>query len=187
MDVLTLISNDTVFIKLQQCSNLNPEQNSFLQDILKNSTTILIGLIAGMIALYQVKSNVISSARIKWIDELRSNLSELYSITLETVINNVNARIGKTDEIKTIYYDKYITCLSRFLILSNKVKMHLNSNEDKHHRIELLIDEIVDLFDSNNIDSINKGLIENKLKEIVKISKQIFREEWKRSKKILNI
>jgi hypothetical protein len=35
-----------------------------------NLVTILIALIAGLVALYQVKSNVISEARIKWMESL---------------------------------------------------------------------------------------------------------------------
>lgn len=68
-----------------------------MSDILiPNSVTILIALIAGMVALHQVKLNVISAARVKWVEDLRETLS-LYISEIEIA---TNARLDLIDERK---------------------------------------------------------------------------------------
>ena len=59
--------------------------SELLNSIIENSITIIIALIAGIIALYQVKSNIVSSTRINWIENLRLSISEYNDATLDQV------------------------------------------------------------------------------------------------------
>jgi hypothetical protein len=186
IDTVQVVANDTLFIKIHQCCIPSTEQSSIFQDVLRNGITIVIALLAGMIALFQVKSNVISSARIKWMDELRMNLSEFYDAAMDTSLNYTNAFQTKGNA-QDDYYEKYSQNHSKFNILSNKIKMLLDSDQDKHQQVEILIEEIDTMLCARNIKHTDQLLIEEKLKGIVKISKEIFRLEWKRSKKIFKL
>lgn len=159
-------------------------------DFFKNALTILLALIAGLITLYQMKSNIISSSRIRWIEELKELLSKLYSETLKAHNahrNCINA--GKTEEKEEFnaQYENYSNYLSNFNSISNKIKMHLNSNEPAHRNIENIIDRIDMKLSSDQILNFDQKNIENDLKEIVLNSKIIFKEEWDKSKKIFKI
>jgi hypothetical protein len=160
------------------------------KDLWRNLPTILIALIAGFIALYQMKLNIISSARIRWIEDLRDSLSKLYPAAIDTVVSAENYRNAKASNNQTDfnqYYSEYSVHISNFNILSNKIKMQLNSNEAEHKYIEDLIDKIDFKLDTKNIENITAQDIENDLKLIVSYSKKIFKKEWDKSKRIFKI
>ncbi len=168
----------------QLCENIET-CGSIWSGIIENGITILIALIAGSVALFQVKSNIISSARIKWIESLRTSISELYETSLATALIQVNRKM--TNENSDENYNKYVNAHSKFFILSNKIKMQLNLKEDEHKQLENLIDKVELLLDPKNKDSIDQDIVESELKEIVKISRKIFKKEWNKSKRVFRI
>lgn len=196
-------------ILLPQTSKDEKNKTSFeWNDLLKNCITIFIALIAGFIALYQMKLNLISSARIRWIEDLKTALSDLYPAVLNTAVTSENHKAAKEknnetntvqhnngtsanqtdkDNNATQYYSEYIGHLSAFNALSNKIKMQLNSNEIEHKIIEDIIDKIDMKLDYKNIDNISLHDIESDLKQIVTYSKIVFKKEWKKSKRIFKI
>lgn len=180
------IANDTLVIKIQHCTTSSGGQSTILEYVLKNGITIVIALIAGLIAIYQVKSNVISNARIKWMDDLRANLSSYYSLVLETISHYINMNLVE-GEIDGLDYDKYILCHSRLNMLANKIKMQLDSERTYQMQIEALIDEIDSMMNGKVMNNTKQEELEAKLKSIVVISKKIFKEEWKRSKKVFKL
>ncbi|MES2656064.1 MAG: hypothetical protein V4620_10775 [Bacteroidota bacterium] len=190
----TLIKYDTSTItKIQHLISLN-ESNSGTSQLITNIVTILIGLIAGIIALYQVKSNIISSARINWIENLRESISSYCSevTNCATIIANMhNSCKGKTGEDldKTIleYYSIYYDSANKSYKLGTKVFLYLNSKEKNHKEIEDLIYEISDHLHNRPMAELNRDKLEKDLNEIVKISKTIFKKEWDKSKKIFRI
>jgi hypothetical protein len=158
-------------------------ESAFSDRILENSITILIALIAGMVALYQVKSNIVSSARIKWIEELRHEISQLYNDSLGTILY-----WGIYNESKeNVDYDKYDLAHSNFFILSNRIKMKININEEKHKELDQIIMEVAQMLEPEEIEKYKQEDIEIKLKKIVIISREIFKKEWDRSKRIFKI
>ena len=58
-------------------------------------TNILIAFIAGTVALMQVKGNIISRERIKWIEDLRELLSDFVTQLneLKTKLQDLNTKI----------------------------------------------------------------------------------------------
>jgi hypothetical protein len=157
--------------------------SSLSDKLLENSITIIIALMAGLVALYQVKSNIVSSARIKWIEELRQEISQLYNESLGTILywgTYANSRINQD-------YEKYDSAHSNFFILSNRIKMKLNISESDHKKLNDQIEKIEKMLDPENIEKYKQEDIEIILKEIVELSRQIFKTEWDKSKKIFKI
>lgn len=169
----------------------NLEEDNFeWNDFFKNFLTIILALIAGFIALYQMKSNIIASARIHWIEDLRDSLSKLYPAALDTVIsatNYRNAKISIDKRESDKYYKEYCIHISNFNALSNKIIMQLNSNEPEHKILEDIIIIIDSKIDTANIDNITAQDIEGDLKLVVSYSKIIFKKEWDKSKKLFEI
>lgn len=158
--------------------------------------TIFLALVAAFIALYQAKSNIISKARVNWIENLRESIS---SYCVE--ISNVGSLLSVTEFEAPSYKDKsreetlkhgieryslYLEASNRADRLGNKVILFLNSEEPDHKRIEYLITEL-----QNNIEKtdgeIRKNKVDESTKEIISLSKIIFKREWKKSKKIFRI
>lgn len=159
-------------------------------ELYKNLITIFLGLVAGFIALYQMKSNIISSARIRWIEDLRDSLSKFYPVCLDVIIwhsNFMHAKKTGTQEVIDSNYAEYDRHQTTFNALSNKIKMQLNSKEDEHRKIEEIIDLIDSKITTENIQETDQLEVELLLKEIVILSKKIFKKEWDKSKKLFKI
>lgn len=165
--------------------NQFPSETSVGEKILENSLTIIIALMAGLVALYQVKSNIVSTARIKWIETLKEDISNLYNCALSAVFF-FTENINKNDND---LYHKYLEAHSKFYILSNKIKMQLNITETKHNDLNTLLDEIDAMLDggTGQLKNITQEQVEKKLRDIVIISRDIFKIEWEKSKKIFKI
>ena len=186
IETVHLITNDTLVIKVQQVASSGGSKSSILDYVLKNGITIVLALIAGMIALYQVKSNVISTARIKWMENLRISLSELCDCAAKTYVNNSNFKKGEKGD-KYNDYDKYLESYSKFNIQWSKVKLLLDSNNTYHSKIESLLDKVSSMLNVTNIDTTKQRDLTDVLSELIKLSKLVFREEWKRSKKVFKL
>lgn len=113
--------------------------------LLTNLATILIALFAGHIALYQVKSNVISVARIKWIKNLRKTLSqyccELENCSLAKLYLDDERKDKSGTEIEAAlnkFYFTYSQSAKEVLKLQSKIFLYLNSQNPQHKRIEEL-------------------------------------------------
>lgn len=159
-------------------------------DLLKNGLTILLVFIAGFFTLYQIKANIISSARIRWIEDLRDTLSKLYSVTLN-IVNSFECHIIASkyeDKVQSEkHYFDYTQNMATFNSLSNKARMQLNSKELEHKAIEEILEVIDKKIEGENIKLTTGNEIESYLREIVFQSKIIFKKEWDKSKKIFKI
>lgn len=160
--------------------------------LITNSVTIFIALIAGMIALYQVKSNIIASSRINWIENLRETISS-YCMEIENCclakINLHDERKGKTglelEKVLDKFYQPYVESSREVDKLSKKALLYLNSKEDVHKKIEDLINQNINLVHDKKND--NRNEIQKNIIEIINLSKKVFKIEWEKSKKIFKI
>ncbi|SMG30827.1 hypothetical protein SAMN05661096_02010 [Marivirga sericea] len=162
--------------------------------LISNSITILIALIAALIALYQVKSNIISSSRITWIENLRTAISEYVAEVNDCaiIICNVHFKClqrdqGEIDEIIEEYYPLYIIASRKIDKLGSKVLLYLNSDETNHKKIEDIITGIDKQLHKDKMSDLDEKKIEDDIKEILKSAKLIFKTEWAKSKKIFKI
>lgn len=153
---------------------------------------VFIAFIAGMVALYQVKSNVISAARIKWMENLREILC-LYCSELETCsvakldLEDISKdKTGKDlDDVLDKFYYPYSNSAKELLKLQSKAFLYLDSKKPEHKKIEELIRKNSLLVHDRNING--RKEIQKNLEEIIIISKTIFEVEWKRSRKLFKI
>lgn len=187
-----ILSRDTLLCLSNEIENsYNGIDNN---QIIPNLITILLAFIAAFIALFQVKSNVISSSRIKWIEDLRTTLSEYtaeVNLCTSIILNmrNESLKVSKENRDKTIreFYPNYIESSRKIDSLGNKVLLHLNSDKLPHKIIEKNIAAIYDQLHKNMMVSLNQDLIEFEIAEIIKNAKIIFKTEWEKSKKIYNL
>jgi hypothetical protein len=183
---INTVVNDTL-VHVSNFTNYQmPKEDSF------NWLTILLALIAGLIALYQVKSNVISSARITWIENLRLTLSEYCVVVIDTATLKEKYQILIDNKEKEKKFDEKFEELksdvfnnnSKMHKLGKKALLYLNSSNPNHKEIETSINEIFKHLNEKEIKNINIKLLEEKTDIIISTSKQVFREEWKKSKRL---
>ena len=145
-----------------------------------------------MIALHQVKLNVISAARVKWVEDLRETLS-LYICEIEIVTNArldlMDKRKGKSrkelDYVLNKSYNPYLNASKEVKKLQSKILLYLDSENTQHKKIEELLHLNSILFHKTPRD--NRDEIRRNITEIVKISKSIFKVEWEKFKGLLKI
>lgn len=87
------------------------------------------------------------------------------------------------DEDYQIYHKTYNECMKS----AYKAKMYLNPAEEKHEQVVKLIDKIIDILDNTNISQIDTKQVQKDIDKIIETSKQIFKEEWVKSKKLFKI
>jgi hypothetical protein len=156
------------------------------ETLITNSVTIFIALIAAMVALHQVKLNVISAARIKWIEDLRETLS-LYCCEIEIATNAkldlVDERKGKSgnelEEVLDKFYNPYVNASKEVQKLQSKIYLYLDSENPQHKKIEELLRLNSILLHKAPGD--NRNEMRNNIVEITKIAKVIFKVEWRKS------
>ena len=134
--------------------------------------SIIVAFIAGILALFQVRTNIISASRIRWINEFRERLSE-YAVELTKGLlfyyNHINEMKNQGLEIfskQDDNYLKYIESVHNLSKVSFIIDLYLDSKNNQLHK---------DL--KNKISDINKSIKEffrKKPSEIIEIDK--FRE-----------
>lgn len=179
-------TNDTI-LKIINLHNTSNNDNYFNLNLL---IPIIVAFIGGVVTLMQVRGNTISNARIEWIENLRSTIAE-FCIFSEKVIMQISNMDFKSKQLhKRFYggfikdYSDYLNYSSEAIKFSRKIKLYLNAKEDKHRKIEILLDEI----DENSSNCFTKYddkyeiIIKEALTEIILLSKDIIKEEWEKSK-----
>ncbi len=153
--------------------------------------TLFAAGIAGWVALYQVKLNVLSSASINWMDNLRNSISEYCALTGDILIaiKNLQSNVNKYGsnnypEFRSDY-DKYANLCSRHAIQRNKVFLYLNSENEFHKKIENTIDIVNNILANNKIENIVNSEIMNYQNDIVALAKLVFKHEWQKAKKVI--
>jgi len=160
--------------------------------LITNAVTIIIALLAGIVALHQVKLNIVSDARIKWIENLRDALSqyctELDKCSLRKA-NFFDERIGKTgqdfENALSKFYQPFSDSANEVLRLQSKVILYLDSNDQQQKQIEDLLRQNSLLLHDKDEYHIEK--IRSNIEQIICVSKDIFNSEWKKSKRIFKI
>jgi CRISPR/Cas system CSM-associated protein Csm2 small subunit len=146
---------------------------------------ILLTLLAGSIALLQVKGNNISAARVEWVEHLRVAASELIS---EVEILNEQLR-----EVKEFIAEKKIkqsenafrkatSDTKKLRALLYKVKLYLSPEDPKHKQLDQKLDEYTRVFveDYDQIDNLEK--LETLSDSFVAMMKSVLKEAWEDAK-----
>ena len=192
------IINDSIILKDSIYTfnhNISLAGNSDDSGLTNNVITISLALVAAVIALYQVKSNIISSARITWIENLRETISN-YTVEVSksaTILKNIidQCKDKEQSEVTRILdneYPKYLASNTASEILAKKVFLYLNSQEKEHLEIEALIKKTsLHLSELPKTKELDRDEIEANIEQIIKISKGILKKEWNKSKRIFKL
>lgn len=187
IDILSILQ-DTLVVTL-------PEQKPENSQLTTNILTIGLALVAAFIALYQVKLNIISSARIRWIENLKENISE-YCVIIEQIRIHKHYTVyhlSKTsdsdikEKISEESYKEYTLKSAQLDILKNKILLNLNSDESLHKNIEAILNRLANITHSTNVSDEYDSEVGNLIDRLIEESKEVFKTEWKKTKRIFKI
>lgn len=157
--------------------------NNFFLEIIKIVVAVFLALIAAFFTLLQVKSNVISSSRIRWIESFKNDISEYTASVKESYTNHKNYNLNGLSKIdKDFFYKEYSKAHTNSLILSSRIFLNLNIEENLHKNLEAILENIIDM--TGSMEKINEEELNQKLIDLIDKSKIIFKLEWEKSKKI---
>lgn len=150
---------------------------------------ILLALFAGFVALTQVKSNIISSSRVKWVEDLRNILS-LYCSELE---NCSKLKLDLNDEVKNWndendqyikekFYDPYARSANEVLQLQSKIFLYLNPDNPAHKEILELLRLNSVLVHEKYVD--HRQAIQENIQKIISLAQHLFETEMEKAKKL---
>jgi hypothetical protein len=161
---------------------------------------LLVVTVAGFFALSQIKSNNITNARIKWLENLKQVLTDFISesssfqfkegISIGISKNNPKA---ETSEYAQSFLNKITeSTIDHLKIIESKhdlIKLNLNPKEILHQKLEILLDEYMEMF--NQIPSQNKindyTVLIRKMSAhshtIILLARYIMKLEWEKTKR----
>jgi len=160
---------------------------------------IFVVFIAGFFALHQIRSNNITNARIKWLDNLKLSVADFFSeatglLMKEGVARAINLRRQNepNKEQHQLDYDKMNHSVMEHLqaieLKYSLLKLNLNPKEKLHVNFEKLLESFMDLI--NKIPDISDNEFRSLLHEIticnsklIEISRYVIKLEWERTKR----
>ncbi|MCG9791026.1 hypothetical protein [Flavobacterium algicola] len=170
--------------------NRIPWSEFFSITVLKAGFTVFLALIGGLIALYQVKANVISSARIKWIEEFKTNIAEYTSMTNEVIFSFREHFESKDLDHRSLYHQKYMDVSHKVAIVRGKIYLNLNLDEKPYKSICNIMTNIEKLTLHTNLENIcqeeNYDEISDLFNDLNSATFKAMKIEWEKSKKLIN-
>jgi hypothetical protein len=165
-----------------------PSVTFFSPTVLKAGFAVFLALIGGLIALFQVKANVISTARIKWIEEFKTNIAEYSAISNEMIFSYREHNESKDKDRANLYYQKYMECIHKSMIVRGKIYMNLNLKKPLYKEISEIVKRIEVLNDHKNLEFIckeeNYPKISSEFDTLNLVTHQAMKVEWDKSKKM---
>ncbi|WP_204346682.1 hypothetical protein [Psychroserpens algicola] len=153
---------------------------------LSYAVPIVLGLLAGLIALYQVKLNNITSAKIEWVRKF-SDVSSHYLMNIDSsAVELTNyIHLNKKEADQTDKSDEYNDCYKKYCAATDlasqyyfQVKLLFYKNTREFQHLETLLDELDNLYgEVKNKEDINS--LRAKMREFILSAQQILAEEWK--------
>ena len=149
---------------------------------------ILVAFLAGLLALLQVKANIISTARIEWTQSLRGNLScflseaKVLNVNLKIVVKHLdNGEKGKAQK----HYEESLENFKKTHEYGIQIKLFLNNQKENEHRE--LQDLVKKYFKNVDIDSCDFELdkiniLEELQDQIIENSQKILKQAWEDAK-----
>ena len=185
----TMYSNENDSLLTQQ--DLKKSEERILKSTNENPIwqyliPIFVAFMAGILTLFQIKSNTFSAARIKWTENLRSSISEYIAISYTVSFylhNTVKADSENATEIGDQNMKMASSETQKLNQVGNRIRLYLNSNEELHKILEDLLDQFeesqYEILRSKSDRTEDQLRIE---KEIISISKSILKESWEHAK-----
>lgn len=163
----------------------------FSPTVLKAAFAVFLALIGGLIALYQVKANVISSARIKWIEDFKTNIAEYSSTTNSLIFNFREFDDPKNGDARRVYHQQYMDGVQKAMSIKGKIFINLNRDEAPYEKIYQIINKIETLTLHSNLRNICKDenyyLLEIEFDALNVATFEAMKIEWEKAKKMFYI
>ncbi len=170
-----------------------------MKDEIVKWVPVLVVFIAGFFALYQIKTNNITNARLKWLEGLKLLIAEFFSEVTDLMLKDALSRaidLRRQDDPKNeknnLDYEKLnFEIAGKLHIINLKhdlIKLNLNLKEPLHQRFESELDKYMDLF--NNLMAVKGNDYSQLLKDssskqdlLMLISRHIIKLEWEKTKR----
>jgi uncharacterized protein YneR len=161
---------------------------------------LLVVTVAGFFALSQIKSNNITNARIKWLENLKQVLtdfiSESSSFQLKEGVSIGIAKNNPKEEI-SVYAQSFLNKITESTIEHLKIieckhdliKLNLNPKEILHQKLEILLDEYMEMFNQipsqSNINDYHVLIrkMSAHSETIILLVRYIMKLEWEKTKR----
>ena len=154
------------------------------ENIFTNIIPIIVVIIAGLLALFQVKANIISSARIEWTQNLRKTLSLFLSEVMNINLNlrDIASKYNGTN--KNEVGDNYIKQYDNFKKVNeyaSQIKLFLNNQKESYCNLQKKIDEYV--FKATKDPNFGDvKCLDDMEAEIIDLSQKILKQAWEDAK-----
>lgn len=177
---------DSISSKLDLITEKLDEKEGLLSKIFGWLKDILIPLVIGLLAFYsikvQTKGSSVSTFRVNWIEQLRSNYSEFY-VALHKVGSKYRAGLLQPHDYKDD------PDAEKMLLMRAKIKLLLNHNKvtDPEHKEfwDKLVDYMVSFqtyYSSGKLSDETESELDQKRIDIEDILLVIFKKEWNKAK-----
>lgn len=186
----TVISSYSVVVQdtlLEINQNFHFETNSeskswYEQQWLSSAITILLGLFAGLIAIWQVRLNIQLNAKQKWKEALRDATSKYVAevqsctVTIKNMeeyskekIESKSLRQKKqlSEKIDSLYNDSYLLIAARIDQLGSIIQLHLDASTTLHESINSKIETINAEINKEEWGSTDLKSVQKLLKDVV--------------------
>lgn len=171
---------DSLISKINNIHQKLEEKSVFVQII-----PILVALLAGLIALLQVKANIISTARVEWTQNLRNNIS---SFLAETEILNYNLREvlelnkqGNSTQAEALYKAQTEN-FKKVHNYGNQILLFLNNKKESQQKeLQQLVVEYLNK-STHGKYSTEVDKLDELQKDIISKSQDILKQAWEDAK-----
>lgn len=161
---------------------------------------LLAAFVAGTFALLQIRSNNITNARIKWLEDLKLVLADFFSECTTLQLKQGVAKGAREEQMKDKINENVVTYLNKLhesiiehlKIIDAKhdlLKLNLNPKEALHNKMEKFLDDYMNLF--NKIPQTHKPEEYTDLirkmdaysNTLILLSRYVVKLEWEKTKR----
>ena len=171
-------------------------------DLLKYTVPICLALLAAVVTLLQVKTNIVSASKVRWIDEFRNILSEYVSEIAKGLESydghfvDMHKAGKESNSEQNENFKKYIESINIVTRLNFKLGLLLNSQNSIHVRLEKELKEVQDIINemATKLPKPKREDVQECMRNffvktpiITKIAKEIIESETKETRKLFVI
>jgi (p)ppGpp synthase/HD superfamily hydrolase len=142
--------------------------------------TIVGPYVAVKTARSQIKANVISSNRAKWIESMRDLVAD--AISQWTGVMYLRASLHDRNAATIAINEALLKHIEGGLLTNSKIRLMLNPNEAESQRLMTNLDAVVTSLRSEADQTTVELQVHEHLDEIVRISQSVLKTEWIRVK-----
>lgn len=159
---------------------------------------LYVAFIAGFFALAQIKANNITNARIRWLENFRTLISDFFAECtivlmkkgIEKGIEEESRITEKTESIKAFLNRINESKIEHLRVVNLKydlIRMNLNPKEKLHRKFELLLSDYIGLFNKipiadDNYSDLVKSM-DRSNEKLILLVRFMMKLEWDKAKK----